>query len=410
MVRVTLRERSEMNRKTSLILLLAMVVVLSVTLLAGCSSRPSYSDDPESLLNFVGKIVRWMHGWVGNYGWTVVVFTVFLKLITLPLDFWQRITTRKTSMMMSKMQPVLDEIDARYGKDPQRANMEKQKVYKKYGFSTASSCLPMIITMVVFFVMFGGLTSYSNYNSVVNYQNLSSHYNEQYMTLVKADENYIAYYNQLIAEGKEEEAAAQSALIEFYENHKETNQTYVNTALDTIPEYYQQNHESWLWIQNIWQPDTWSPIMVDYQKFISNFSNQDVENYVSEQQYNNIREKVLSSTDRSWNGLMILPFMSVGLSFLSIFISQKLDRRKDAPKPANDTQAATNRTMMIMMPLMMAFFGFMYTGAFAIYMVFNYMLSIITTVALKVPVDKIVSKSLAKAENLSSSQKESYKR
>ena len=107
---------------------------------------------------------------------------------------------------------------------------------------------------------------------------------------------------------------------------------------------------------------------------------------------------------------MILPLMSVGLSFLSIFISQKLDRRKDAPKPANDTQAATNRTMMIMMPLMMAFFGFMYTGAFAIYMVFNYMLSIITTVALKVPVDKIVSKSLAKAENLSSSQKESYKR
>ena len=196
----------------------------------------------------------------------------------------------------------------------------------------------------------------------------------------------------------------------FYENHKETNQTYVNTALDTIPEYYQQNHESWLWIQNIWQPDTWSPIMVDYQKFISNFSNQDIENYVSEQQYNNIREKVLSSTDRSWNGLMILPLMSVGLSFLSIFISQKLDRRKDAPKPANDTQAATNRTMMIMMPLMMAFFGFMYTGAFAIYMVFNYMLSIITTVALKVPVDKIVSKSLAKAENLSSSQKESYKR
>lgn len=141
-----------------------MVIVLSVTLLAGCSSKPSYTEDPESLLNFVGKIVRWMHSWVGNYGWTVVVFTVFLKLITLPLDFWQRVSARKTSEMMSKMQPLLDEIDTVYSKDPQRAAREKQKVYQKYGFSASGSCLPMIITMVVFFVMFGGLTSYSNYN------------------------------------------------------------------------------------------------------------------------------------------------------------------------------------------------------------------------------------------------------
>ena len=65
--------------------------------------------------------------------------------------------------------------------------------------------------------------------------------------------------------------------------------------------------------------------------------------------------------------------------------------------------------MMIMMPLMMAFFGFMYTGAFAIYMVANYTLSILTTVALRLPIEKIVQKSLAKSGN-SDNGKASYMR
>ena len=390
--------------------MLTMVIVLSVTLLAGCSSKPSYTEDPESLLNFVGKIVRWMHSWVGNYGWTVVVFTVFLKLITLPLDFWQRVSARKTSEMMSKMQPLLDEIDTVYSKDPQRAAREKQKVYQKYGFSASGSCLPMIITMVVFFVMFGGLTSYSNYNSVVNYQQLSSYYNSEYTALVKEQPAYQEYYDGYIAEGLDTTAAHDKALRDFYENNIQLNNQLKDEVLLKIPQYYQEHHESWLWIQNIWQPDTWAPIMVDYQTFINNFNNEGIENYVNEMEYNNIRNAVLGSTDRSWNGLMILPLMSVGLSFLSIFISQLLDKKKGAPAPANDTQARTNRSMMIIMPLMMAFFGFMYTGAFAVYMVFNYMLSIIATVALKVPVEKIVAKSVAKADSRAGTQKESYKR
>ena len=41
-------------------------------------------------LNWVGKLVEGLYGAIGNYGWTVVLFTVILKVITLPLDFWQR--------------------------------------------------------------------------------------------------------------------------------------------------------------------------------------------------------------------------------------------------------------------------------------------------------------------------------
>ena len=63
-----------------------------------------------------------------------------------------------------------------------------------------------------------------------------------------------------------------------------------------------------------------------------------------------------------------------------------------------------------MMPLMMAIFGFMYTGAFAIYMVVNYTLSILSTVALRKPVEKIVDRSFAKEEAKNKSGKASYMR
>ena len=139
--------------------------------------------------------------------------------------------------------------------------------------------------------------------------------------------------------------------------------------------------------------------------------------FSAENLYNQIRNIVLQTGERgtngAWNGLMILPFLSIGLSFLSMFISQKTEsrRRKDEQKPATDQQQAmTNKTMMIIMPLMMAFFGFMYTGAFAIYMVVNYTMSILSTIILRVPVDKAVQRNLAKQEAKNNSGKASYMR
>ena len=59
-------------------------------------------------------------------------------------------------------------------------------------------------------------------------------------------------------------------------------------------------------------------------------------------------------------------------------------------------QQKSNKMTMLMMPLMMAYFGFIYTGAFGIYMVCNYLISLLSTVALKAPVEKMVERNLAK--------------
>lgn len=442
-----------MKRKSNLIILTVMLVLLCLGLFAACgNNKVDYFQYGEDNLGGVGKLVRWMHGWMGegNYGWTVVVFTVFLKLITLPLDMWQRISTRKSTLKMQKMQPLAEEIDKRYGANTQRANAEKQKLYKKQGYSMLSTCLPMIVTMVIFFVMFGGLRDYSTYSSVMNFRALSDTYIESYYDYAENDtENskWQAYWEGETTEsGKEwkglkyykEQAGDKTkdyknwgtqlleGIGEFSTVYQKDgiHDTYKEQALASVSEYYKNHHEGWLWIENVWQPDTWASIMPGYDDSSNGFSSTvNMEAFDSDggvNHYAMIRDAVLKTgghgANGSWNGLMLLPILSIGLSFLSIFITQLMDKKtkknkdgESAPKP-NAQQAATNKTMMIIMPLMMAFFGFMYTGAFAIYMVSNYILSILATVALRWPVEKIVEKSLAKSDKKENKQKADYMR
>lgn len=464
-----------MSKKISSILTVILIASLCLTLLVSCGSgRVSFFDYSDKNLGPIGQLVRLMHQWIGNYGWTVVVFTVFLKLILLPLDFWQRYSARKSSAKMQKIQPLMEAIDKRYGANTPRANEEKQKLYKKQGYSVLSSCLPMLISMAVFFVMFAGLRNYSTYSTITTFEKLSNEYYRVYSEQIVGkggdiantfQVTYDAEYKAQIEEfqSKLEEGAeisdkdkayaelsarikAISAVLEKTEyetQYKEAEALarktiqveYVGGKLPTGVTITAEGEqftfgddeaegiqESWLWIQNVWQPDTWDTVMPPYKggANANSFSQQiDMTGYPSdmgEKTYNIIREEILKTGTRGaegkWNGLMILPFLSIGLSFLSMFVSQLMEKknRKGEVIQQNQQQAATNKTMMILMPLMMAYFGFIYTGAFAIYMVVNYTLSIISTVALRIPVEKLVEKNLAKGDKNDKSSKASYMR
>lgn len=442
-----------MRKKISAILTIVLIVAVLLVTLVSCQRSQSVDFFQYSTKNLgaVGNLVRLMHKWIGNYGWTVVVFTVFLKVIMLPIDFWQRYSARKSSLKMQRIQPLLDGIDKRYGANTQRANEEKQKLYKKQGYSMLSTCLPMILSMIIFFVMFGGLRNYSTYSTITTFRDLSDEY---YATLEQVYKNnddiaikdayktaYDKQYNTSIKNPKGIEFASDddlTAYAELYaritgvkavnglgsENAVKVQTVAKEAALKKVQDTYMAEKESWLWIKNVWQPDTWATVMPAYSNGTNAFKSAiNMDNYPDDdgdKTYNIVREAILEvdgyGKNGSWNGLMILPILSIGLSFLSMFISQRLERktRKGEPQPEpsaqNKQQQATNRMMMILMPAMMAVFGFMYTGAFAIYMVTNYTLSIISTVALRWPVEKMVEKNLAKGDKKDKNTKASYMR
>ena len=424
-----------MKKKIFNVVLLVLIAALCLGVLSSCSGNSAkffeYSEDD---LGLIGKLVYLMHTkWIHNYGWTVVVFTVFLKLLMLPLDFWQRYSSRKSSLKMQRIQPLVEAIDKRYGANTQRANEEKQKLYKKQGYSMASMCLPMILSMVIFFVMFGGLRNYSTYSSITSFQNLSEVYHQTYVEQISKSSNeemkavFKKYEAELTKAETDGDALAKiNVQTDIISDAKDVSEdackVFEEEALKAVQEHYKEHHESWLWIQNVWQPDTWATIMQPYKgnSFggggFSTLIKMDGYPGEAEATYTKIRSAVLETggygRNGSWNGLMILPFMSIGLSFLSMFIShrqEKKNRKGDAVQQ-NQQQAATNKTMMIIMPLMMAWFGFIYTGAFAIYMVVNYAISIISTLALRLPVEKFVLNRLDKEDKKNNSSKASYMR
>lgn len=428
-----------MKRKLNLILNLVLLVAICLVIFSGCSTTKVDPWNAEKELNWVGKIVKAMHGWIGSYGWTVVVFTVLLKLVMLPLDFWQRYSARKMSVQMQVLQPYVAEIDKRYGPNSQKGAEEKQKLFKKHGYSMTSSCLPMIVTMVVFFVMFGGLRSYSTYSSVQTFNTLAQTYYQTYAEKIvelpttataaqqKAYDVFVESYgtstlaNNFTKEERSKIAQALKAVQDKKDNllgsadQTELGQqleqllaTYQVEVKQAVQAKYSQVEEGWLWIQNVAQPDTWETIFPQYDSGSNSFTSLvDMSNYGDSDNgkalYNTIREAVLETGDRAngkWNGLMILPILSVALSFLSMFVSQAMERKgkKHELTSTEQQQQQSNKITMILMPLMMAYFGFIYTGAFSIYMVINYLISILSTVALKAPVDKMVQKNLAKTQ------------
>lgn len=420
-----------MKKKISSVLTVVLLLALGLTLFASCTQKKVEVFDPESGLGLVGKLVMWMYNWIGNYGWTVVVFTVFLKILMLPLDIWQRYSTRKSTLKQKKVQPLLDNIDKRYGANTQRANEEKQKLLKKQGISVASACLPMIVTMVVFFLMFAGLREFSYYKNIQTFNSLTKAYYstiEEQVQLAGGEvlEAYQFEYDKTkaslnISDDDVRIVLAQIDGVNNLDGKGFDTQLAQWRALakEAIQKEYKNQQDSWLWIHNISQPDTWAKVMPEFSSGENNFATYvNTEAFASaEKTYNIIRSSVMEMDDisygknGSWNGLMILPLMSVALSFLSMWISQRMERKtRSGEVVQNQQQAAQSKTMMIMMPLMMAWFGFMYTGSFAIYMVVNYFLSIFSTIGLRAPVEKMVERKLAQEEAASAPTKASYMR
>jgi YidC/Oxa1 family membrane protein insertase len=101
------------------------------------------------------RSLKWVHGFVGNYGWSIVILTIVINAIMFPLRHKSAVSMRK----MQEIQPEVKSIQDRYAKykttDParQKMNQELMALYKDRGVNPASGCVPMLLTMPVFLAM-----------------------------------------------------------------------------------------------------------------------------------------------------------------------------------------------------------------------------------------------------------------
>ena len=152
----------------------------------------------DAINTFLVGILSGINTIVNNYGWSIVVFTILIKLVLFPLD----LKSRKSMRRMSSLQPQIAKLQKKYANDKEKLNQKTAELYRKEHINPLSGCLPMLISLPVLFAMFAAMRMVAN-----------------------------------------TELAKQ--------------------ALDLLTNGV-QNNEGWLWVKNLWMPDSpFSAIIVD---------------------------------------------------------------------------------------------------------------------------------------------------
>lgn len=100
-----------------------------------------------------GYVVQFFYLIFRNYGVAIIFFTIFTRLLMFPLTIKQQ----KSMAQQQRLQPKVNELKAKYGKDKNAYNAAVQELYQKEGISASGGCLPMLIQFPLFFGMYAAI-------------------------------------------------------------------------------------------------------------------------------------------------------------------------------------------------------------------------------------------------------------
>lgn len=336
------------------------------------ATLPFYSRITGISLNFIGKAIKWLIELGGNVGVGIILFTLALKIITLPLDIYSRVTMRKSSLKMEKMRPQLEKLKVQYANDKGLYSQKMMELYKKEGYSMFSACLPTLVTLVFFIIVITAFQSYAKFATLETFNNMRETYTET-----------IYEYSG----GKTEitDADAEEFGLGF-ENANEAAEYIKDKAREAAAAEYRSSNVKFLWVKNIWMSDTTTahPVL-SYEKFSSKIGSLKGENF-GKGAYDEITHNLTKEKSQP-NGYFVLIILSIGVTFLSQLVMSKSQKTQMELQSVDGQAAQTQKIMMYMMPVMMGIFAFMYTSAFCIYMIMNSFFTIATTLLINKFVD-----------------------
>lgn len=150
--------------------ILLAVLVLAMFALSGCGVPMEGVDvvntQPEGfwqtfvvwpLANILISIDGFLAG-LGvayHWGWAIIAFTLLVKLITFPLTLQQI----RGMQAQRDLQPRLQELQKKYGKDREKLAAEQMRLYQEAGVNPLSGCLPLLIQMPILFGLYAALVA-----------------------------------------------------------------------------------------------------------------------------------------------------------------------------------------------------------------------------------------------------------
>jgi len=97
--------------------------------------------------------LKWLHNYIPNWGWAIVVLTLVINMLLFPL----RLSSYKTTLKMQRVAPEIKQIQDKYKKytmrDPRKAEMNKEvmAVYQREGINPVGGCFQMFLQMPIWF-------------------------------------------------------------------------------------------------------------------------------------------------------------------------------------------------------------------------------------------------------------------
>ena len=104
----------------------------------------------QALLNGIGSILAWIYQVVGNFGVSIIILTLLIRIVLLPLGIKQI----KSMGAMQAIQPKIKEIQKKYKGNKQKAQEETMKLYKEAGVNPLGGCLPLLLQFPILIAMY----------------------------------------------------------------------------------------------------------------------------------------------------------------------------------------------------------------------------------------------------------------
>lgn len=284
--------------------------------------------------NLIAKFIEILNNGIGNFGVTVIVFTLIFKFALLPLDLWQKFSMRKQSKTMERLRPQLEKLEKQYANKPEILKQKQAELQKGQMTGMLGSCLPMIATLVVFFIVLGGFNDY-----------------------IRVENERIVY-----------------AIAEAYNRAMEAGTPLSQEAIANM-----YHTESFLWIKNIYMPDTWSAVIPTMEQYVGsgmgalNAIRPDIANMPN--WYETLIGPAASLHNKTgffniakWNGYLVLPILSIITSVLSAKLMGATQANTAVgTKEQQESSKKTQKFMNYLMPIMFGVFSLFYSSAFALY-------------------------------------------
>lgn len=118
-------------------------------------------------LNWLEKILKvileFLNKLVHNWGLSIIIMTILLKVIMFPISKKQSMS----SLKMQDLQPKMKALQEKYKNDQQKLQQETSKLYQQAGYNPASGCLPMLFQFLVLFAMYNLFNNYFEFRGAM---------------------------------------------------------------------------------------------------------------------------------------------------------------------------------------------------------------------------------------------------